>query len=116
MTHEDEVLRVSEALNAVERIPDPEERVKAMSQVMADQVKRNGDWAKQRREMVQKLKGEGLSIRKIAARVGTSPSTVQSILSGFTDSGKHRPPTKPDDPAPPADAAQGTDNGAGPGT
>ncbi|MCX5239775.1 helix-turn-helix domain-containing protein [Streptomyces prunicolor] len=100
MTHEDEVLRVSEALNAVERIPDPEERVKTMSKVMADQVERNKDWAKQRRELVQKLKEEGLSIRKIAARVGTSPSTVQSILSGFTDSGKHRPPAKKEDAEP----------------
>ncbi|MER7972305.1 helix-turn-helix domain-containing protein [Streptomyces sp. NPDC096080] len=104
MNHEEEVLWVSEALDAVERIPDTEERVKTMSQVMAEQVRRNADWARQRRELVYKLRGEGVSFRKIAERVGTSPSTVQSILSGFTDSGKHRTSAKERNAQPPETA------------
>lgn len=92
MSHDDEVLWVSEALDAVERIPDPEERVRKMSSVMAEQVQRNKEWTKQRRDMVWKLRGENVSIRKIAERVGTSPSTVQDILRGYTGSGSHRPP------------------------
>jgi hypothetical protein len=92
--HDEEVLWVSEALDAVERIPDPEERVRAMSRVMAEQVKRNSEWTKQRRELVWKLRGEDVSIRRIAARIGASPSTVQDILRGYSGSGTHRPPAK----------------------
>ncbi|MCI3277610.1 helix-turn-helix domain-containing protein [Streptomyces cylindrosporus] len=101
MSHDEEVLWVSEALNAVEAIPDPEERVRAMSEVMAEQVRRNKEWSKERQAMVFKLKGEGVSIRKIAERVGTSPSTIQDILRGYGGSGKHRPAAKPEStPAP----------------
>lgn len=88
----EEVRRVSESLDAVERIPDLEARVRAKSQVMAEQVKRNKKWQQERRDLVFKLKGEGLSYRKIAARVGTSLATVQDILRGYTGSGSHRPP------------------------
>ncbi|MFJ9029788.1 helix-turn-helix domain-containing protein [Streptomyces sp. NPDC102274] len=87
----EEVRRVSEALDAIERIADPEERVHAMSQAMAAQVKRTAKWKEERRELVLKLKAEDVSIRKIAARIGTSPSTVQDILRGYSGSGTHRP-------------------------
>ncbi|MFJ9214252.1 helix-turn-helix domain-containing protein [Streptomyces sp. NPDC102264] len=88
---DEEVRRVSEALDAIERIADPEERVFAMSQAMAAQVKRTPQWKEERRKLVLKLKSEDVSIRKIAARVGTSPSTVQDILRGYSGSGTHRP-------------------------
>lgn len=88
---EEEVRRVSDALDEVERITDPEARVRAMSQVMAEQVKRNPKWTEERREMVFSLRAQGVSYRKIAARVGTSLATVQDILRGYTGSGKHRP-------------------------
>lgn len=87
--------RVSEALDAVERIEDPEARVRAMSQTMAAQVKRYAAWKEERRKLVLKLRGEDVSIRRIAARIGTSPSTVQDILRGYSGSGKHRPRTRP---------------------
>lgn len=89
---DEEVRRVSEALDAVERIADPEARVQAMSQTMAAQVKRNKKWQKERLDMVLKLRAEEVSIRKIAARIGTSASTVQDILRGYSGSGSHRPP------------------------
>jgi transposase-like protein len=90
-----EVQRVSDALDAVERITDREARVRAMSQTMAAQVKRNRVWQKERRALVQELHSEGVSIRQIAARVGTSPSTVQDILRGYSGSGSHRPRQQP---------------------
>lgn len=88
---DEEVRRVSEALDAIERIADPEERVYAMSRAMAAQVKRTPQWKEERRKLVLKLKSEDVSIRKIAARIGTSPSTVQDILRGYSGSGTHRP-------------------------
>ena len=88
---EEEVRQVSEALDAIERIEDREERVRAMSQTMAAQVLRNRQWVKERRALVLELRDEGISVRKIAARVGTSASTVQDILRGYTGSGSHRP-------------------------
>lgn len=106
MTDDEEVQRVSEALDAVERIPDLEVRVRAKSKVMADQVKRNRKWQKERRELVLALKAEGLSYRKIAARVGTSLATVQDILRGYTGSGTHRPRTT----GAPTDAERPTDD------
>ncbi|MCF3101444.1 sigma-70 family RNA polymerase sigma factor [Streptomyces roseoverticillatus] len=91
---DEEVRRVSEALDEVERIADPEARVQAMSRVMADQVKRNVRWKDERSQMVFKLKSEGLSLRKIADRVGTSLGTVQDILRGHSGSWKDRPKKK----------------------
>ncbi|MEU9760265.1 helix-turn-helix domain-containing protein [Streptomyces sp. NPDC047987] len=86
-----EVRQVSQALDAVEQIADLEARVRAKSQVMAEQVKRNKTWQKERRDLVFDLKAEGLSYRKIAERVGTSLATVQDILRGYSGSGSHRP-------------------------
>lgn len=94
MTQE-EVRRVSEALDGVDQIADAEERVRAMSKVMADQVKRNQKWQKERREMVLTLRAEGVSFRKIAERVGTSLGTVQDILRGHSGSWKDRPKAPP---------------------
>lgn len=89
---------MAEALNAIEDIEDPEARVRAMSQVMADQVKRAPDWKKQRRELVLKLRDEKVSVRQIAVRIGTSPSTVQDIIRGYSGSGSQRPPAAKEQP------------------
>ncbi|MFF9910636.1 helix-turn-helix domain-containing protein [Streptomyces sp. NPDC013457] len=88
---EEEVRQVADALDAVERIADREERVRAMSLTMAAQVKRNREWVKERRALVLELREAEVSVRQIAARVGTSPSTVQDILRGYSGSGTHRP-------------------------
>lgn len=91
---------MSEALDAIEQIADPVERVRAKSQVMAEQVKRNKEWQKERRDLVFALRADGMSYRKIAARVGTSLSTVQDILRGYSGSGTHRPPASERKPPP----------------
>lgn len=88
---DEEVRLVSEALDAVEQIADPEARVRAMSKTMAEQVKRNPRWKQERSEVVHALRDEGVSIRKIAERVGTSPGTVQDILRGHSGSWRDRP-------------------------
>ncbi|MFE0043830.1 helix-turn-helix domain-containing protein [Streptomyces albireticuli] len=93
---DEEVRQVSEALDRVEAIEDPEARVRAMSKVMADQVRRNRTWQKERRQMVLTLKADGVSFRKIAERVGTSLGTVQDILRGHSGSWKDRPKSPAD--------------------
>lgn len=92
---EEEVRQVSEALDAIERIEDREERVRAMSLTMAAQVARNKEWVKERKALVLELREAEVSVRQIAARVGTSPSTVQDILRGYSGSGTHRPRATP---------------------
>ncbi|MFE5996746.1 hypothetical protein ACFQ6C_07610 [Streptomyces sp. NPDC056454] len=88
---DEEVRQVADALDAVEQIADPEARVQAMSRVMAAQVKRNAKWKQERDGLVHALRDEGVSLRKIAARVGTSLGTVQDILRGHSGSWGDRP-------------------------
>ncbi|WP_241717776.1 helix-turn-helix domain-containing protein [Streptomyces sp. CNQ085] len=88
---DEEVQRVSHALDEVERIEDPEARVRAMSRVMAEQVKRNARWKQERRDLVLSLRAQKVSYRQIAARLGLGLSTVQDIERGYSGSGKHRP-------------------------
>ncbi|WP_028814441.1 helix-turn-helix domain-containing protein [Streptomyces flavidovirens] len=90
---EEEVQRVTSALDEVERIADREARVRAMSRIMAEQVRRNRPWAEERKALVIELwdEGRGLSYREIAARLEIKLSTVQDIFRGYTGSGKHRP-------------------------
>lgn len=97
---DEEVRRVSDALNAVEQIPDIEARVRAKSRVMADQVKRNRAWAQERRELIKRLHhDEGQSYRQIADRLEIKLSTVQDVFRDYTGSGTNRPKSpKADDP------------------
>lgn len=97
---DEEVRRVSDALNAVEQIPDVEARVRAKSRVMADQVQRNREWAQERRELIERLKrDDGLSYRQIADRLEIKLSTVQDVFRDYKGSGTNRPKAqKADDP------------------
>ncbi|MGW4028220.1 helix-turn-helix domain-containing protein [Streptomyces sp. NPDC004838] len=89
---DEEVQRVSDALDEVERIADPEARVRVKSRIMADQVQRNRAWARERKELVLRMHhDEGLSYRQIAARLEIKLGTVQDIFRGYTGSGSHRP-------------------------
>ncbi|MEV6569951.1 helix-turn-helix domain-containing protein [Streptomyces sp. NPDC051577] len=90
---DEEVQRVKEALDEVERIADPEARVKAKSQIMAAQVLRNKKWSAERRALIIKLwnDGQGLSYRQIAERLGCKLSIVQDVFRGYAGSGSHRP-------------------------
>jgi DNA-directed RNA polymerase specialized sigma24 family protein len=89
---EEEVRRVTDALNAVEKIEEREERIKAQSKIMAEQANRNKDWSQDRDELVRELwdNGSGLSYRQIAARLEIKLSTVQAVFRG-KGSGTTRP-------------------------
>lgn len=89
----EEVRRVSDALDAIEQIADREERVKAQSQLMAEQIRRNKVWAQERSELIRELwnDGEGLSYRQIADRLGIKLSTVQDVFRDYKGSGTTRP-------------------------
>lgn len=91
---EEEVRRVTESLDAIEAIDDRGERIRAKSRVMAAQIKRNKDWADERRTYVFELRETGMSFRKIAEEVGASLAVVQGILADYKGSGTHRPRKK----------------------
>ncbi|MFC8520784.1 helix-turn-helix domain-containing protein [Streptomyces sp. NPDC057257] len=92
---DEEVRRVSDALDAVEEIADLEQRVKVKSRIMADQVKRNKEWSAERDELIRRMhQDEGLSYRKIADRLGVSLSIVQTVFRGYKGSGTARPKTE----------------------
>ncbi|MEU2265005.1 hypothetical protein ABZ568_00825 [Streptomyces olindensis] len=100
-----EVQRVSDALDDIDRIADPEQRVRARNRVLALQAKRTPDWHKERRQMVFSLRNSKtppMSIRKIAARLEMSAGVVQDILRGHTGAWKDRPraPKKTEGDAP----------------
>lgn len=88
---DEEVQAVSEALDAAECIPDPEVRVRAKSRIMAEQVRRNREWGRERKELVLALHDQGLSYRQIAARLELRLSVLQDIFRGYTGSGSHCP-------------------------
>ncbi|MEV5770107.1 helix-turn-helix domain-containing protein [Streptomyces antimycoticus] len=89
----EEAQRVIDAMNAVEAMVDPQERARAISEVLAHQANRGGEWRKMRRQVVLDLRAQepAVSYRKIAALLGVSLGTVQDIERGYTGSGKNRP-------------------------
>lgn len=89
---DEEVRRVSDALDAVEQIADLEQRVRAKSQVMAAQAERNREWSMERDDLIRRLADEeDLSYRQIAARLDIKLSTVQAVFRGYKGSGTTRP-------------------------
>ncbi|MGX1708872.1 helix-turn-helix domain-containing protein [Streptomyces albidoflavus] len=99
---EKEVQQVLEALDAVERIADPEERSRAQMQITTATRERSALWAKERGELARRLQSEGVSVRGIANRLGVKPSTVQDLLRNYKGSGRDRPlanERKPEEPS-----------------
>ena len=93
MADDEEVQRVFEALDAVERIADPEARSRAQALITAETRSRSKTWAEQRGVLAHQLQSEeGESVRGIAARLGVSAGTVQDLLRGYKGSGRDRPP------------------------
>lgn len=81
-----------DALDAVERIADPEERSRAQVQITAATRERAARWAAERAQLAHRLRDEeGESVRGIARRLGVTPSTVQDLLRGYKGSGQNRP-------------------------
>lgn len=89
---DEEVRRVTDALEAVEQIDDREERVKAKSRVMSAQALRNKDWSQERDDLIRELwdSGNGLSYQQIADRLEIKKATVQAVFRG-KGSGTTRP-------------------------
>jgi DNA-directed RNA polymerase specialized sigma24 family protein len=88
---DEEVRRVTDALDAVDRIEDPEERVRARNEVLAEQLKRSRTWQQERRELVLAMRADKITYREIGERLGLAISTVQGIVEGYRGSGKTRP-------------------------
>lgn len=87
---DEEVRRVADALSAVEQIADEEQRVKAKSRIMADQVERNKEWAPERTRLIRRLhREEKLSYRQIAARLEIKLGVVQDAFRNYTESGEY---------------------------
>ncbi|MFJ7100158.1 helix-turn-helix domain-containing protein [Streptomyces albogriseolus] len=82
-----------DAMNAVEAMPDPLQRAKAIGEVMADQAERGKRWREMRRQVVLEMRAQQppVSYRKIAEALGIGLATVQDIERGYTGSGKNRP-------------------------
>ncbi|MCX4622812.1 helix-turn-helix domain-containing protein [Streptomyces albogriseolus] len=92
----EEAQRVIDAMNAVEAMPDPLQRAKAIGEVMADQAERGKRWREMRRQVVLEMRAQQppVSYRKIAEALGIGLATVQDIERGYTGSGKNRPRAK----------------------
>ncbi|MFD3929706.1 helix-turn-helix domain-containing protein [Streptomyces sp. NPDC058614] len=82
-----------DAMDAVEAMTDPQERAKAISELMADQADRGKRWRELRRKVVLDMRAQDppVSYRKIAAALGIGLATVQDIERGYTGSGRDRP-------------------------
>ncbi|MFE5140352.1 hypothetical protein ACFRDV_22190 [Streptomyces fagopyri] len=101
---DEEVQRVSDVLDAIEAIQDPEARSRAQSRVMAQMRERSSRWMKERSELAHRIKqeeGSKASVRGLAKRLGISPSTLQDILDGYRGSGQRRPTVAQRKTAPP---------------
>lgn len=96
----EEVQRVSEALEDVDRIADLEERVRARNLVLALQAQKTKDWHTERRDLVLAMRAEvpPVTIRAIAIRLEMSPGVVQDIIRGHTGSWKNREKKQPEEP------------------
>ncbi|GFH36610.1 hypothetical protein [Streptomyces pacificus] len=92
----EEAQRVIDAMDAVEAMTDPQERARAIGEVMADQAKRGKRWRELRRQVVLDMRAQDppVSYRKIASALGVALATVQDIERGYTGSGKDRPKVK----------------------
>jgi|SRR5688572_23041425 len=86
---------VSDALKRVEEIDDPIQRAVAISEVLRDYEKRAPKLRDLRREAVLAMRAEGVSYRKIAAKLGVSLGTVQNIERGHGSAWGTKPRSKP---------------------
>jgi len=90
-----EARSVSDALKRVEEIDDPIRRAVAISEVLRDYEKRAPKLRDLRREAVLAMRAEGVSYRKIAAKLGVSLGTVQNIERGHGSAWGTKPRSKP---------------------
>jgi FixJ family two-component response regulator len=87
----EEARQVFEALDALKAMTDEEARAREISAVLREQQPRLKELSELRRAYVLDQLAQKVSYRKIAAKLGVSPSTVQDIERGYSGSGKNRP-------------------------
>jgi ribosome-binding protein aMBF1 (putative translation factor) len=87
-----EAQRVFDALEALKAIQDETERAREISVFLRAYGPKIKELSDLRRDFVldQRHK-QGVSVRKLAAKINVSPSTIQDIERGYSGSGKTRP-------------------------
>jgi DNA-directed RNA polymerase specialized sigma24 family protein len=78
----EEARRVIDALDQVGEIEDPIERAVAASEVLADYKERAPQLRELQRQAIEVMRSQGVSYRKIAARLKLSLGAVQNIERG----------------------------------
>jgi DNA-binding transcriptional regulator YiaG/predicted GIY-YIG superfamily endonuclease len=89
-----EAQRVAAAMTAVEEIEDPEHRARVIGEVSTIYSEFSSRGREMRRATVVRLRGEGVSYRKIATILGVSLGTVQDIERGHSGSWGTKPRRK----------------------
>ncbi|MEU6168068.1 hypothetical protein [Streptomyces tanashiensis] len=88
----EEVRRVFDAIEALEKIADPLERAKALGQVLKALPDKNKSLKAARQQAVAELMARpNASLRSVGAELEISFSTVQDIMKGYSGSGSKRP-------------------------
>ncbi|MFJ3097375.1 hypothetical protein [Streptomyces hydrogenans] len=88
----EEVQRVFDAIDALDAIPDPVERARALGAVLKALPSKNKELKEARGRAVDELMARpGASLRSVGAELDLSFSTVQDIIKGYSGSGSKRP-------------------------
>ena len=86
---EKEVQRVLDALAGLAEIDDPKKRALAVARVLKEWPTHSRALREVRRQAVLELL-DSASVRKVAAELGVSPTTIQDVAAGYSRSGKDR--------------------------
>lgn len=89
--------RVFDALEALKAIEDEELRAREISAFLREYGPKVKELSELRREFVLDQRQQRVSVRKLAAKIGVSASTIQDIERGYSGSGKTRPRKATDD-------------------
>jgi DNA-directed RNA polymerase specialized sigma24 family protein len=91
----EEARRVIDALDQVGEMEDPIERAVAASEVLADYKERAPQLRELQRQAIEVMRSQGVSYRKIAARLKLSLGAVQNIERGHGSAWGTKPRAKP---------------------
>lgn len=80
-----------DAVEAVRAIEDPTRKARAISELLKAQADGETGLRQERREIVLRMREEGVSFRKIAAELSVSLGTVQDIVRGHSGPWGSRP-------------------------
>lgn len=89
--------RVFDALEDLKAIADETARAREISAFLREYGPKIKELSDLRREFVLDQRRQKVSVRKLAAKINVSPSTIQDIERGYSGSGKTRPRKAKDD-------------------